>query len=318
MVLDKKVLVLDTIWESGLKRLRSLCQVDVKLGIGKKEIANIIGKYNVVILKSGSVVDKEVLSRASNLELIIRAGSSLDNVDMEECKSKNIKVLSTHESVTIAVAEFTVALILSVCRRLPVLFQVTKNKDFRRDLYLGKELRSLSVGLIGLGRIGMRTANLLRSFGGTLIGYDEDPLKLSEFRMIGGKTATNLSAVLQESDIVTLHLPLNSKTEYIIDRHALSQLKKGAIIVNTARGKLINSRDLLRFLDDGTVSYAVLDVLDPDPSFHIKPEDSTYKNPLLDHPNVYVSPHSAASTEQSLQNVAEEILKSILDFYGVG
>ncbi len=230
----KKILILDTIWAPGLEILKKRFIIDVIPGLSEEKLVEVINPYNIIVLKSGNIISKKVLSNASNLKLIIRAGSSLDNIDLVECKRKNINVISTHESVTIAVAEFTVAAILSVCRRLPLLFQATKNKDFRRYLYIGKELRDLNVGLLGLGRIGIKTASMLRPFGCNLIGYSKNFSRKSEFEEIGGKVTNDLNYLLSQSDIISLHLPLNGETKYIINKDTLNYFKKGAILINTA------------------------------------------------------------------------------------
>jgi D-3-phosphoglycerate dehydrogenase len=311
-----RILLLDELWQPSIEKLGSYANIDVKLGISEKKLIDIIKYYNAVILKSGTTLNKSVLTNASNLKLIIRAGSSLDNIDLIECKNKNIKVISTHESITIAVAEFTVAIILSICRKLPILYNVVQKRDFRRSLYVGKELQNLVVGIVGLGKIGLRTSQLLKHFGCTLIGYSKHFTNLKQFESLGGMAENDLNTLLSKSDIVSLHLPLTKETEFIINEEKLCNFKRGSILINTARGKLIKDSELVKALDKDILSFAVLDTLYPDCPFHDNPANCNYDHPLLHHPNIFVTPHSAASTEQSLQQVSNEVVNTIVNFFG--
>jgi len=227
-------------------------------------------------------------------------GSGLDNIDLKAAQQYGIKVVSSPQSGARGVAEYTIMVILMLARRILEVQKMAESRDFRRHLMQGRELGNMTVGLVGLGHIGIRVAELLRPFGCSIIGYDCDWSNKDKFIQLGGSIKYELYELVTQVDILSLHIPLTKETHKLFNADMFSKVKNGLLLVNAARGGIIDSEALLKALESGKVSGAALDVLDPDPSFHVLPNEQNFQHILLGHEKILYTPHIAAQTNETL------------------
>jgi D-3-phosphoglycerate dehydrogenase len=254
---------------------------------------------DVILVRSATKVDRDMIGRAKKLRLVIRGGVGLDNIDVGYCKEKGIEVKNTAEASTIAVAELTFTLMLGITRNLAKAHASVKSGGWAKDLK-GSELHGKTLGIVGLGRIGTEVAKRAKAFGMNVIAY-EIFRKESEH----AKILPSLDEVFRESDIITLHIPLTPETREMINRDAIKKMKDGVILINTARGKLVNESDLADALKSGKVRYAGLDV------FHQEPPAGS---PLVTLENVLLTPHLGAQTHENMDRIGSIVCELIRDF----
>jgi len=306
-----KILVTERIAEEGIDLLRQKgFEVDVKLGMSHSELAEIIGEYDAIIVRSVTKVNAEIIEKAKNLKVAGRAGNGIDNIDVEACTKRGIIVVNTPESNIMAAAELAVGLAFCVFRNIPQANAAGRAKDFRRNRFLGNELDGKTAGIIGLGRIGSIVARKLKGCNMRVIAYD--PYITDEkFRKLGVEKCETLEELLKQSDLITLHTPKTEETYGMIGEKELKLCKKGVRIVNAARGGLVNEKALYNAIKEGIVAGAGIDVLDPEPGYDKKPEEQTYTNPLLELDNVVITPHLGASTMEANYNVGTAIAELV-------
>jgi D-3-phosphoglycerate dehydrogenase len=303
-----KVIVTERISENGIEYLKKYVDVDVKLGLERKELLDIIDNYDAIIVRSVTKVDKELIEKGKNLKVIGRAGNGVDNIDLNTATKKGIIVVNTPEGNIIAAAEHTIGLMLSIARNIPQAYNGCKNGDFKRNRYKGVELNGKTLGIIGLGRIGSLVATRLSSFNMNVIAYDPY-IPDSRFEKFGVQKVT-LDELLEQSDFITIHTPKTEETLGMIGEKELKKVKKGVRIVNCARGGLINEEALYNAVKEGTVAAAALDVLLIEPVYD--KENKDFHNPLLELPNVVVTPHLGASTVEAQNNVGIEVAREVV------
>ena len=255
------------------------------------------------ILAGTETYSEKVLSSSEELAIISRVGVGIDNIDLLAANENNIKVCNTPESPAQAVAEHTVALIFSCLKMIP---------DYNERLHRGDHstrrsglLSAQTVGVIGLGRIGFKAAEILSAIGCKIIYYDPYLNRMVPDSWI---CAEELNQLLSSSDIISLHMPPQPGNRPILDRQAFPACKKGVVIINTARGSLIDENELLSSLQDGTVSTAGLDVVQHEP----------VTGPLLEYPQVIVTPHVASNTKESREQMEMEAVENIINFFKRG
>jgi len=302
-----KIIITERIADEGIKYLKDCgFEVDLKYGVSHEELLQIIEIYDAIIVRSVTKVNEELIERGKNLKVAGRAGNGIDNIDVSACTKKGIIVVNTPESNIMAAAELAVGLAFSIFRNIPQANWAGKNKDFRRNLFLGNELDEKTAGIIGLGRIGSIVAWKLKGCNMRVVAYD--PYITDErFKKIGVEKCETIEELLKQSDLITLHTPKTSETYGIIGEEQLKICKKGVRIVNAARGGLVNEKALYNAIKEGIVAAAGIDVLDPEPSYDKKPEDQSYANPLLELENVIITPHLGASTAEANYNVGTAI-----------
>ncbi|MFZ5989900.1 MAG: phosphoglycerate dehydrogenase [Bacillota bacterium] len=306
-----RVLVTEKIAEDGINHLReSGFETDAKYGLSKEELLEIIGDYDALIVRSATKVTKELLEKAVNLKAVGRAGNGIDNIDVEACTKKGIIVLNTPDGNTMAAAELTVALILSMYRNIPQAYMAAKNKDFRRGRFVGAEFDGKTAGIIGLGRIGTIVAQKLKGCNMKVIAYDPY-LTDEKVKKLGIERCENLEDLLKQSDLISVHIPKTPESHNLIGEKELRMCKKGVRIVNVARGGIINETALYNALKEGWVAGAAIDVFEKEPNFNKVPEEQDYANPLLELDNVIYTPHLGASTVEANYNVGVDIAKLI-------
>ena len=306
-----KIIVTERIAEEGINYLRQNgFEVDVKYGIAHDDLLGIIQNYDAIIVRSVTKVDRDLIEKGVNLKVAGRAGNGIDNIDVTHCTHKGIIVVNTPESNTMAAAELAIGLAYSLFRNIPQANSAAKNKDFRRNNFLGTELDGKTVGIIGLGRIGSIVARKLIGANMKAVAYD--PYITDEkFKRNGVEKCQTLEELLRQSDLITIHTPKTEETYGMVGEEQLKICRKGVKIVNAARGGLINEKALYAAIKSGQVSGAGIDVLDPEPGYDKAPEDQTYKNPLLELSQVVITPHLGASTKEANYNVGTEITKLV-------
>jgi D-3-phosphoglycerate dehydrogenase len=253
---------------------------------------------DIVLVRSATKATKDYIDQAENLKMIIRGGVGIDNIDVEYARSKGIKVHNTPEASSIAVAELAFAMMLAIQRNIVRAHNTTKNREWIKKQLKGKELYKKTLGLIGIGRIGSEVAKRAQAFGMSVIAYRKSG-KPSDYAEI-----VSLDELLAKADIISLHTPITDETKEIINKDTIAKMKDGVVIINTARGKLVNDQDLTDALNSGKVRYAGIDVYHAEP-----PKDS----PLLDADNVLLIPHLGAQTFENMDRIGEIVIELIRD-----
>jgi len=303
-----KVLITDEISDNGLLPLIDdpRIQVDKKLGLSTSELHEIIGDYEAIITRSGTLVDKALLDHADNLKIIARAGVGIDNVDVDAASSKGIIVVNAPYGNVNSAAEHTMAIMLSLFRNVPVANSSLKSGDWKRAPFTGRELKGKTVGIIGLGKVGGRVARRCRVFEADVITYDP---YISEKRADDfGVKLLPLEDIIRFSDIITVHTPLNDETRNMITSEHFKGMQDGVTIINCARGGIINEEAMLEALESGKSSGAAFDVWSQEP-----PKTEVLQR-LIAHPNMLVTPHLGANTFEAQKNVAVDVSKEIVNY----
>ncbi|NOX38421.1 MAG: phosphoglycerate dehydrogenase [Calditrichaeota bacterium] len=300
-----RVLIADNLPPEVLERYNQLEELEIRdrSGISVDELAREIGEYDALVVRSRTRVTADMLQKARRLQLIGRAGAGVDNIDIHEATKRGIIVMNTPGGNTIAATEHTIGMMIAALRNIPQAYQALKQHRWDRKSFTGRELYQKTVGIIGLGKIGREVARRLSAFECRLLGYD--PLLTPELADRLGVRLVPLDTLLKESDIITLHTPKIPETINLLNKNTLRQCKPGVVIVNCARGGLVNESDLLEALESGQVACAAFDVFEEEP-----PENWA----LVDHPRFIGTPHLGASTQEAQQKVAEQILEQIAHF----
>lgn len=296
-----KVLVSDPLSNEGLEILKEHFTVDVITGLSEDELSKIIKDYDALVIRSGTTVTQKIIEAADKLKVIGRAGVGVDNVDVDAATKKGIIVTNSPEGNMISAAEHTIAMMMAMSRNIPQANASLKKKEWKRNKFMGVEVKGKTLGVIGLGRIGSEVAKRASGLEMKLMGYD--PF-ISEKRAaeLGIKLAT-VNEIAKAADYITVHTPLIKETRNILDEEQFNLMKPTAKVINCARGGIISEEALAKALANGKISGAALDVFIEEPPFN---------NPLLDFDNVIVTPHLGASTQEAQVNVAIEIANEIV------
>ncbi len=305
-----KILICDGMHESGLAILQAAkeLQVDVPEQISLDEVKKRISEYDAVVVRSRTRITADVLEGAHRLKVIGRAGTGVDNIDVQAASAGGILVMNTPGANAMAAAEHTLAMILSLARHVPQATQSMREGRWEKKRFVGTELYHQTLGIIGLGKIGSIVADRALSMKMDVLAYD--PHILPEAAAILGVESVSLDELLARSDFITLHTPSTPDTRRIINRESLAKTKPGVRIINCARGDLVDEEALVAFLEQGHVAGAALDVFAQEP-----PKGS----PLLKLENVIFTPHLGASSIQAQANVSRAIASQIADYllYGI-
>ncbi len=303
-----KVLVTDEISPEGLQPLieDSRIQVDVKLGLAIPELHELVAGYDAIITRSGTQVDSALIDAGKSLKIIARAGVGIDNVDVEYASKKGIIVVNAPFGNVNSAAEHTMAILLSLCRNVPVANDCLKGGEWKRAPFTGYELKGKTLGIIGLGKVGGRVARRAKAFEMDVIAYDP---YISEKRGEDlGVKLVELEEILRYADVVSAHTPLNDETRGMITAEHYDQMKNGVIIVNCARGGIFDEAATLQALESGKIAGAAFDVWSEEP-----PTGEVIKK-LIDHPRMIVTPHLGANTFEAQRNVAVDVGKEIINY----
>jgi len=296
-----KVLVTESIAEEGMDVLRDCAEVDIRLGLKPEELLALIGDYDALVVRSQTKVSAEVIDAGKKLQVIARAGVGIDNIDVATATRRGIVVVNAPTSNTISAAEHTIALMLALARHIPQANAALRSGVWKRDDFMGIEVRDKTLGIIGLGSVGSEVARRARGLEMKLIAHDP---------FISVDHARNLQVelvsfrqLLKEADFITLHLPLTASTRGIIGAKELSLVKPQVRIINTARGGLIDEEALVRAIKEQRVAGAAIDVF---------PEEPTTSSILFECDNVIVTPHLGASTTEAQALVARDVATQIV------
>ena len=302
-----KVIVTDEISEKGLELLENdpRVQLDVRLGLETSELHGLIGDYDAIITRSGTQVDAELLSHATNLKMVARAGVGIDNVDVVAASERGIIVVNAPFGNTNSAAEHSMAILLSMCRNVPDANASLKSGQWQRAPFTGYELKHKTMGIIGLGKVGGRVASRSRAFEMDVVVYDP---YISEKRAADfGTRLVSLDELVSMADVISVHTPLNDETRDLITGEHFSAMKEGVLIVNCARGGIINESAMLAALESGKVAGAAFDVWSEEP-----PKSDVLKK-MIEHPRMVVTPHLGANTFEAQTNVAIDVSREILN-----
>jgi D-3-phosphoglycerate dehydrogenase / 2-oxoglutarate reductase len=285
----KRVLVKERIAESGVELLRENFEVDLGLEMSDGELADRIGAYEAILIRSGTKLTSDLIERADRLQVIGRAGTGVDNVDVEAATRRGIIVANAPESNSVAAAEHTMALILALFRKVPQAHRSLTAGQWERSRFGGSELYGKTLGVLGFGRIGQLVAKRAQGFEMDVVAYDKF-VSAERFRELGVEGAGDTSELYGRAEIITLHLPKTPETVNWIDAEAIAKMRDGVRIVNCARGELIDLDALLEGLESGKVAGAALDVF---------PEEPFTGHPIFERDDVVVTPHLGASTAEA-------------------
>ncbi|MFN3936296.1 MAG: phosphoglycerate dehydrogenase [Gemmobacter sp.] len=305
-----RVLVSDELSETAVQIFRDRgVEVDYmpKLGKDKERLAEVIGNYDGLAIRSATKVTEKLLEKAVRLKVIGRAGIGVDNVDIPAASKKGVIVMNTPFGNSITTAEHAIALMFAIARQIPEANASTHAGKWEKSRFMGVELFNKTLGVIGAGNIGGIVCDRALGLKMKVVAYD--PFLSDERATHMGVQKVELDELLARSDFITLHVPLTDKTRNILSRENLAKTKKGVRIINCARGGLIDEGALKEMLDSGHVAAAALDVFEVEPAV---------ENVLFGHPNVVVTPHLGASTTEAQENVALQVAEQMSDYLLTG
>jgi D-3-phosphoglycerate dehydrogenase len=297
-----RVLVTEAIADEGLEILSSCAQVDVRLGLEPEEILAVISDYDALVVRSQTQASAEIIEAGKKLQVIARAGVGTDNVDIEAATRRGIVVVNAPTGNTISAAEHTIALMLALARHIPQANALLRSGVWRREDFMGTEVRNKTLGIIGLGSVGSEVARRARGLEMKLIAHDPfisvDHARNLQVELVSFKQ------LLKESDFITLHLPLTESTKGLIGARELSLVKPQVHIINTARGGLIDEPALVKAIREKRVAGAAIDVF---------PEEPATSSVLFESDSIIVTPHLGASTAEAQVMVARDVATQIID-----
>ena len=305
-----KVLVCDQMADSAIEEMKKFFDVDVKIGQSPEELAVNIGPYNAVVVRSATKVRIPAIdaaAQAGNLKVIVRGGVGIDNIDHEYAATKGIETRNTPTASTLSVAELAFGMMLACARHIGLgTVSMKKGEWLKKDLK-GVELAGKTLGLIGIGRIGQAVARRALAFEMTCIAqdvcsefYEDCKAPMEEVRMVP------LDELLEKSDFITMHIPFDPEIGPVLGPSEFKKMKKGAIVVNCARGGTIDEAALLDALNEGIVFSAGLDCFATEPM-----KDAN--NPLIAHPKVVLTPHIGAATKEAGEKVGGAVIEVLKD-----
>lgn len=304
-----KILVSEPLSDRGIQVLKATpgFEIDVNTSLTHEELLGIVRSYDALIIRSGTTVSADVIEAADRLKAIGRAGIGLDNVDIAAASKRGIVVMNTPEGNVIATAEHAIAMLMALSRSIPQAAASMRAHRWEKKRFRGRELFDKTLGVIGFGRIGRVVAERARGLRLNVIAYDPH-IPPEAIRRLGAEPVT-LDELLGRSDFITVHTPITPETRNLISGSCFAKMKRGVLIVNCARGGIVNERDLYQALKDGIVAGAALDVFEKEP-----PDE----NPLLDLENVIATPHLGAATDEAQEHVAMAVANQIVDFLRSG
>lgn len=300
-----KVLIADKFPENYIEDLKN-AGIDVVYSpkLGENDLPNNVENINAIVVRS-TIVNAQTIENGKDLKVVIRAGSGVNNIDIKTATANGVAVANTPGKNSIAVAELAMGLIVSIDRRIADNVIDFRNGVWNKGEYSKSQgLYGKTLGVVGLGNIGRELATRASAFGMKIIGYD-----IVEVNHPNVEFTTDLEKLVKESDIISLHLPSNEKTKNLFNEKMFDLMKKGTILINTSRSTVINETDLLKAISEKNV-FAGLDVFNGEP----EGKDGTVSSALQSNPNIYVTHHIGASTEQAQDAVAQETVKIITTF----
>jgi D-3-phosphoglycerate dehydrogenase / 2-oxoglutarate reductase len=298
-----RVLVVEPIAVEGIARLKAEHEVVEKPGISRDELCSILPEFDALVVRSQVQVDRNVIAAAgSRLQVIGRAGVGVDNVDLDAATAAGITVVNAPTGNTIAAAEHTIALMSGVARKIAAADASVRRGEWKRAQFTGLELRGRTLGIVGLGKIGQAIA--VRAVAMEMTVLASDPFVTAEQAALHGVELVSFDSLVERSDVITVHVPLTRATRGLIGRDQIARMKPGTILLNVARGGILDEAAVAEALASGHLGGAGIDVFETEPPVG---------SPLLEAPNTLLTPHLGASTAEAQVLVAEEVADQVLD-----
>jgi D-3-phosphoglycerate dehydrogenase len=297
-----KILLTDGLEENGKAILRSKAEVVDQSGISAEDLLNVVGDYDALIVRGRTKVTAAVFDAGKKLKVVGRAGVGVDNIDLAAAKAHGVTVVNSPLATTVAVAELTLSLMLSMVREIPRADASMKAGKWLKKEFEGRELYGKTLGVIGFGRIGSAVAARAKAFEMKILAYD--PLIPAEEIARRGGEPVSFDDLLAQSDVITMHMPLTPDSRNLLNAEAFSKMKEGVFIVCAARGGVIDEQALLEALNNGKVAGAALDVYSTEPPGQTE---------LVAHPRVIDTPHVGAQTVEAQARAANDIAEEVLN-----
>jgi D-3-phosphoglycerate dehydrogenase len=300
-----KVLVSDALPDSGLAPLQAADQIelDIRTDLTPQQLIEVIPNYAALIVRSSTTVTEEVLRAGKHLRVVARAGVGVDNIDTKAATDHGIIVVNAPTGNTVAAAEHTIAMLMALARNIPQADAHVRTGQWKRNKFVGVEVRDKILGTVGLGRVAQEVVQRAQGLGMRVIAYD--PYVTADYAAQRGVTLLDLDTLLSQADFVTVHVPLTPQTRNQINRERLFRMKAGARILNVARGGIIDEQALVEAINAGHLAGAAFDVFESEPL----PADS----PLRTSDKIILTPHLGASTVEAQEKVAEDVALQVLD-----
>ena len=306
-----KILICDPIHPDGPSLMRKAgFDVEENSAITAEQLQSRIGDFDAVVVRGRTKITGSVLKAALKLKVVARSGVGLDNIDVDAAKAKSIRVISTPAAPTTSVAELTIGLMLALIRKISYADRTIKEGKWVKTELMGSELKSKTIGIIGAaGRIGLEVARIaIHGFGSRVLGYDviEFAQKAQQIGLIAVK---NLDDLLEQCDIVSIHVPFLPNTRHLINEKSFSRMKKGSMLVNASRGDIVDGQALLEALNSGKLGGAGLDV------FHKEPPVDEWEKNLIKLPNVICTAHVGAQTTECQRLESTQIAEQLIQIF---
>ncbi len=296
-----KILITDPIAQEGIDFLARQAEVDVRLKPSPDELLQLIPGYEALIVRSETKVTRQVLEAGKRLLVVGRAGTGVDNIDLDAATERGVVVVNAPLGNTVSAAEHTIALMFALARQLPEAYNSLRAGRWERQRFVGMELRGKTLGLIGIGQVGSEVARRARGLEMRVIAHD--PYVAPDRAQGIGVELVSLDELLAQADVISLHMRLTPQTRDYLGAEQFAKVKPGVRVINTARGELIDEIALIAAIDAGRVAGAAIDVFREEP-----PGES----PLLTHPKIIVTPHLGASTEEAQERAALDVAQEVL------
>lgn len=296
-----KILVTEKIAAEGLAALKAAAEVDVRLDLDKAALLDVIPAYDALVVRSATKVTAQVIEAGERLRVIGRAGSGVDNIDVDAATQRGIMVVNAPASNNVAVAELTLGLLLGLARQIPQAHGSVQTGKWERGKFMGWEVRDKTLGLVGLGRIGSEVARRARGLEMDVLAYDP-VVSFDRAAQLGVEIVT-MEELLTRSDIISIHVPLLESTRNLFDANRIAQMKRGAYLINASRGGIVDEQALVAAIDAGHLSGAALDVYKSEP-----PADSA----LIGHPKIITTPHIGASSNEAQTLTGTDVAEGVI------
>jgi len=302
-----KALIIDAVHSAIAEELSKYMTVETKLLPTRAELKTLIADVDVLIMRVNPTIDKAILDAAANLKVIGVCSVGLNHIDTKYAEEKGVQVFNAPGLNGNAVAELTISKMLDISRGTIVAnYDVKERKHWDKYKFVGRELRGKTLGILGFGRIGQRVGEIARVFGMKIVAYD--PYLPAEIFAKNEATSMSVEELCAVSDFVTIHLPLTDETHYMFNKESLSHMKPDAVVLNMARGGIVNEQDMYEALKAGTIGGYAADVME-----HELAEDEEFNSPLFECDNFIISPHIGAQTVDASYNIGQYIIGKVKD-----
>ena len=312
-----KCLIIDAVHSSIAEEFSKYMQVDTHMLPTQEELAKLIPDYDVLIMRVDPAINKEILDAAKNLKVIGVCSVGLNHIDMDTAKAKGIQVFNAPGMNANAVAELTISKMLDLSRHtIPANYDVKVNKNWDKYKFVGRELRGKTLGILGFGRIGQRVGELGRAFKMNIVAYDPYlPAHVFEEQQA---TSMSIDDVLKTSDYVTIHMPLTPETKNLFNAKSIAEMKPDAVVLNMARGGIVNEQDMYEALKAGKIGGYASDVMENELAGGGLTEGAGFDSPLFECENFLVSPHLGAQSTDASRDIGAHIIAKVKEALNLG